>query len=60
MAKSATCPWPRIADQPLYKKLDLDQQHKQQPCEIDNDCFQHGLDSDRKHPSIAHRRCALV
>ena len=60
--------WHKMADQPLYKKLgkELQQEaisvkelawtYQQQRCEIDKDCFQHGLDSDRKHASIAHRR----
>jgi hypothetical protein len=60
--------WPKMADQPLYKKLgkELQQEalsfkelawtYQQQRCEIDRDCFHHGLDSDRKHASIAHHR----
>ena len=30
--------------------------YQQQRCEIDKDCFQHGLDPDRKQASIAHHR----
>ena len=30
--------------------------YQQQRCEIDKDCFQHGLDSDRKHASITHHQ----
>ena len=60
--------WPKIADQPPYKKLgkELQQEairfkelawtYQQQRCKIDKDCFQHGLASDRKHASIAHHR----
>ena len=58
--------WPKRADQPLYNKLGKELQHRavrfnelawpyqEQRCEIDKDCLQHGLDSDRKHASIAH------
>ena len=57
-----------MADQRLYKKLgkELQQEatcckelvwtYQKQRCKIDKGCFQQGLDSDRKHASIAHHR----
>ena len=57
-----------MADQPLYKNIGKELQQKTNCCKelvwpyqtqcfmFDKDCFQQGLDFDRKHASIAHHR----